>query len=146
MEQEMNYLKYQGKDGAYVVPLDELRAVSYATKNFMSGEYPGSAYFPIASGKFGYLKEAFITNWSGVYPVILKWADASTALSGNVISGSAYIFNLIISSGQANGGTYQIHFHPALGPYQSGICMVSGGAQLTGPATAVIETDPHTPQ
>jgi hypothetical protein len=132
-----------GMDGALHVPLDDLRTVSYATKIFISGEFPGSGFFPIASGKVGFLKEAIINNLSGIYPVHLRWADAATAQSGLQISGNAYIVDLIITSGMSQLGTYVQDFNPALGPYVSGICIVSGGAQLGGTATAVIQTDPQ---
>lgn len=131
-----------GTDGALHVPLDTLRTVTFATKTFISGEYPGSAFYPIASGKIGYLKEAIVTALSGIYPVHLIWADAATALSGFVVSGNASIIDFIITSGMAQLGTYVQDFNPALGPYTSGICIVSGGAQLGGRATAVIQVDP----
>lgn len=131
------------KDGALVIPMDELRTVEYLTKNFISGEYPGSGIYPIASGKVGFLKQAIITNYSGIYPVILKWADAATALSGFQVSGNASIAHLMISSGNAMGGTVLYEFVPALGPYVSGIVMVSGGSQLGGVATAVLQIDPQ---
>jgi hypothetical protein len=146
MEQEKNYEQKQGKDGAYVVPLDELRTLSYQTKVFISGEFPGSAFWPIASGKVAYLKQAMVTAYSGIYPVNLKWADASTALSGNVISGSAAIAHLLISSGNALGGSVLFEFIPALGPYVSGICLVSGGCQIGGVVTGIIQIDPVTTQ
>jgi hypothetical protein len=149
MEQEKNYLQQQGKDGAMVVPLDELRSVSYATKAFISGEFPGSAFWPIASGRAGYLTQVIVTNLSGTFPIILKWADAATALSGHAISGNAAIAHLMITSGNANpygNGSFHVTYNPALGPYTSGICVVSGGAQLGGLATAVIEIDPQKTQ
>jgi hypothetical protein len=143
MEQEFNYIKEQGKDGAYVVPLDEVRSASFATKTFISGEYPGSAFWPVASGKYAYLHQAIITPLSGIYPIWLKFGDAATAASGNPAASIAHIY---IASGQALGGQTYIVYDPALGPFQSGICIVSGGAQLGGLATAVIQTDPHTQQ
>lgn len=145
---EVEYTRAQdrAKDGALVIPLDELRTVEYQTKTFISGEYPGSGIYPVASGKVAFLKQAWVTNLSGIYPVILKWADPATALSGFQISGNAAIFTLIISSGNAMGGTVHYDFVPALGPYTSGIEMVSGGASLGGVATAVIQIDPQPTQ
>jgi len=131
------------KDGAFVVPMDELRTTEFLTKVFISGEYPGSGIYPIASGKVGFLRQAIITNYSGIYPVILKWADAATAQSGLQISGNASIAHLLISSGNAMGGTVIYTFEPALGPYTSGIVMVSGGCQMGGVATAVLQIDPQ---
>jgi hypothetical protein len=131
------------KDGSFVVPMDALRTVEYQTKVFISGEYPGSGIYPVASGKVAFLKQAIVTVYSGIYPVILKWSDAATAQSGLQISGNAAIAHLLISSGNAMGGTVIYTFDPALGPYTSGIIIVSGGAQLGGVATAVIQTDPQ---
>jgi hypothetical protein len=41
------------------------------------------------------------------------------------------------------GGTVAYEFIPALGPYVSGIMMVSGGTGLGGTATAVMQIDPQ---
>jgi hypothetical protein len=140
---EINRIQERKKDGSFVVPMDDLRTCEYLTKTFISGEYPGSGIYPIASGKVGYLRQAIITCYSGIYPVILKWADAATALSGFQVSGNASIAHLMISSGNAMGGTVIYTFEPALGPYTSGIVMVSGGSQLGGVATAVLQIDPQ---
>ncbi len=142
---EVEYERQQvrTKEGAFVVPLDSLRSIQYATKTFISGEFPGSGIFPVASGKVAYLKEFIVTNKSGIYPVELIWADAATAQSGFQISGNAYAVDYIISSGQALGGSFIVKLEPALGPYVSGIVMVSGGSQLGGTVTAVIQIDPQ---
>jgi hypothetical protein len=142
---EVEYVRMQdrAKDGALLIPLDTLRTVEYQQKIFISGEFPGSGVYPVASGKIAFLKQAWITNLSGIYPVELKWADPATALSGLQISGNASIFTLVISSGNAMGGTVAYEFIPALGPYVSGIMMVSGGTGLGGTATAVMQIDPQ---
>lgn len=140
---EINRIQQRKKDGSFVVPMDDLRTVEYQTKIFISGEYPGSGIYPVASGKVAFLKQAIITNYSGIYPVKLQWSDAATAQSGLQISGNAAIAHLLISSGNAMGGTVIYDFNPALGPYVSGIIMVSGGSQLGGVATAVIQIDPQ---
>lgn len=141
-EVEINRVQQRNKDGSFVIPMDEVRSVEYQTKIFISGEYPGSGIYSIASGKQGFLRQAIVTAYSGIYPVILKWADAGTAQSGFQVSGNAAIAHLLISSGNALGGTVIYTFDPALGPYISGIVMVSGGCQLGGVATAVLIIDP----
>jgi hypothetical protein len=145
---EVEYVRMQNraKDNALVIPLDELRTVEYQTKTFISGEFPGSGIYPIASGKVAFMKQAWVTNLSGLFPVTLKWADAATAQSGLMISGNAAIFTLVINSGMANNGTTHWEFEPALGPYTSGIIMVSGGCMLGGVATAIIQIDPQPTQ
>lgn len=142
-EQHWNHDLERAKTGALVVPLDDLRTIDFQTKVFISGEFPGSSFYSIASGKVGYLKQIIVTNFSGIYPAYLRWGDASVALSGNP-SGS--IAHLIISSGQAMGGSYLVEFKPALGPYQSGIVNVSGGSQIGGVITAIIQVDPKVPE
>lgn len=142
-EVEYNREQMRRKDGALVIPLEEIRTVEFQTKNFISGEFPGSAFYPIASGKVGFMKEAIVTSLSGIFPLVLKWADPATAQSGLQISGNAAIVTLVISSGQAMGGTFIQDFNPALGPYTSGIMMVSGGCQIGGVATAVMQIDPQ---
>lgn len=151
MEQEKNYIQEQDEHGAYVVPLDYLRSEYYETKVLISGDYPGSGILAtFNSGKAGFLKQIHITNYSGAYPVNLRFGDAATAQSGFVISGSAHIVHVYITSGNANpygfGGTHIIEYIPAVGPYTSGIVVVSGGARIGGVVTCVTQVDPQTTQ
>lgn len=139
-EQVWNRNLEQSKTGAYVVPMDDLRTIEIYKKIFISGEYAGSAQCPIASGKVAYLREMLITNLSGLYPVDLRWGDASVTLSGNP---SASVARLVISSGQALGGTYKVNFDPGMGPYQSGWGVVSGGAQVAGEIVVTLQIDPQ---
>lgn len=142
-ETEWNKVLQRSRTGALVVPLDEIRTLTYQTKNFISGEFPGSGIYPIASGREAYLETFIVTNLSGIYPVHLVWAGAATALSGNNVSGDAAIVDYLISSGTAMGSTVKVEFDPPLGPYISGIGMVSGGCQMGGRVTAVIRLDPQ---
>ena len=142
VETERNLMLTVGRDGALHVPLDVLRSVTFQTKNFISGEFPGSGYMAIASGKTAYIAETIINVLSGIYPATLKWADAATAQSGYQVSGNAYIVQLTVTSGAANGNTVQYEFYPPIGPYTSGIVTVSGGINFGGSVTHVMYLDP----